>query len=337
METQVMYDSPTNFVTTAHEVQNAQQLCVKVGTSIKLIEMVNIAYVQAAGNYVGIVMVGGETVHTKETISHIAERLPLRLFVRIHRSCIVNIRCIREIKSRQNNYEFTLNNGTRILSGTTYRKATRERFSASLGRTGPTSKIQLPTNTAHVAKIPSVNSWKPLADVKTCIRTCTQGDEYALAFLGKISFLQTYVGAFRQEDVLEHSIYHDAPTTYRAWLENRAARVWIVETETGHIPVGYMVVAPPSMPFAQVCPDDLEIHRIYLLKSFQGGGLGKNLMAMAVQHAKQVGCHRLLLGDYHENRSAIGFYQYLGFHPIGEYLCRVASHDYSDVVFSLEI
>lgn len=139
MDTQVMYDSLAHSVMIERDDLAARQLCVKVGTCIRFNEMANIVYVQAAGNYVGVVMASGETIHTKETISHIAERLPHHLFVRIHRSYIVNVRYIREIKSRQNNYDFTLSGDIHLLSGTTYRKFVRKQFSINLRRSNKSS------------------------------------------------------------------------------------------------------------------------------------------------------------------------------------------------------
>lgn len=124
-----MYGSATNLATAEHDGQNAQHLCVKVGTCLKFIDLANIIYVQAAGNYVGITMITGETVHTKESISHIAKRLPDHLFIRIHRSYLVNLAYVKEIRPRQNNYEFTLTCDTCLLTGTTYRKLIHQRFS----------------------------------------------------------------------------------------------------------------------------------------------------------------------------------------------------------------
>ena len=107
-------------------------LLVKVGTSVKLLELAQIIYIQAAGNYVGVVIANGQKVHTKETISHIASRLPVSVFVRIHRSLILNRHYILEIQSRRKNYVFTLVNGIRLLSGTTYRKHIRGQFLVGL-------------------------------------------------------------------------------------------------------------------------------------------------------------------------------------------------------------
>lgn len=113
---------------TSNSGEAPRYLLVKVGTSVKPLELAQIIYIQAAGNYVGVVIANGQKVHTKETISHIASRLPEPVFVRIHRSLILNRHYILEIRSRGNNYAFTLVNGIRLLSGTTYRKHVRDQF-----------------------------------------------------------------------------------------------------------------------------------------------------------------------------------------------------------------
>ncbi|MGB9428517.1 MAG: GNAT family N-acetyltransferase [Gammaproteobacteria bacterium] len=316
----------------------ADKLSVKVGTRIKLIDPAQIMYVEASGNYIGIVMVSGETIHTKETITHIEGRLPTPPFARVHRSFIVNIRCVNEIRAQQNGYELTLTGNVKIISGSTYRKDIRAQLLIKPQHDRkPVLNQRTDNNVVDFHPMPVAHGKYHRLSKCTHIRACAPGDEDALTFLGKVTFMETYTGAFADEDILAHCVNHDSPGTYRRWLENAKARTWMAETETCNAPVGYLVAAPPSLPFNGVQPDDLEIHRIYLLKHFQGGGLGKSLMTKAIQFAKQNGFKRILLGDYKYNDRATDFYQRLGFRPVGEYLCRGGDHDYDDLVFGFEI
>ncbi|MGA9852619.1 MAG: LytTR family DNA-binding domain-containing protein [Gammaproteobacteria bacterium] len=109
------------------------KLPVKVGTRIRFVNLINILYVTACGNYVDIAIVSGETLHTKEQIADIENRLPRSLFMRVHRSFIVNKEHVKEIRSKQNDYELTLVNDVVITSGSTYRKHIREQFLLSPG------------------------------------------------------------------------------------------------------------------------------------------------------------------------------------------------------------
>ncbi|MGH8282943.1 MAG: LytR/AlgR family response regulator transcription factor [Gammaproteobacteria bacterium] len=104
------------------------KLPVKVGTHIRFINLMNILYIQACGNYVDIATVSGEILHTKEQIADIENRLPMSLFVRVHRSFIISKEHVKEIRSKQNDYEFTLVNDVTITSGSTYKKDIRKQF-----------------------------------------------------------------------------------------------------------------------------------------------------------------------------------------------------------------
>lgn len=333
-----MFNPEVDVLSPAATSVMADKLFVKVGTRIKQIDPAKIIYAEATGNYIGLVMDGGEIIHTKEPIGHIEGRLSNLLFIRIHRSYIVNIKCIREIRAVQSAYELTLSNGIQIVCGSTYRKIVRAHFLVNLRPDrGPDLKSRADSNVLEFHPVPGAHGKYHKLSESTHIRSCAPGDENALAFLGKITFMETYAGAFLEEDMLAHCVNHDSPATYRAWLENVKARTWVVETEICNAPVGYLVVAPPSLPFAGVRDDDLEIHRIYLLKHFQGNGLGKSLITKAVQYAKQNGFKRILLGDYKYNDQATHFYKQWRFHPIGEYLCRGGDHDYEDIVYGLGI
>ena len=102
------------------------KLSVKIGTRIRLVDLMNIAYIRACRDYVDIAMASGEMLHTKEQITRLENDLPAYLFARVHRSYIVNTEYIQEIRVRQNDYDLVLNTGTVITSGSNYRKQIRE-------------------------------------------------------------------------------------------------------------------------------------------------------------------------------------------------------------------
>ena len=97
---------------------------------------------------------------------------------------------------------------------------------------------------------------------------------------------------------------------------------WLVETGPGHAPVGYLVLSPPDLPLANLAPQDLEIRRIYLLHRYQRNGVGRELMALATQYARDAGYRRLLLGVYSRNVAALAFYDRIGFRIVGERLLQ---------------
>ena len=60
----------------------------------------DIRWISAEENYIRI-CTGAETHMLRETMTSIEQRLDPRLFLRIHRSAIVNLRYVKEVRSEQ--------------------------------------------------------------------------------------------------------------------------------------------------------------------------------------------------------------------------------------------
>jgi two-component system, LytTR family, response regulator len=72
------------------------RLVIRAKGRVIFLNLDEIDWVEAAANYVRL-NVGKESYFFRETISRIAERLNPNLFIRIHRSTIVNVRKIKEL------------------------------------------------------------------------------------------------------------------------------------------------------------------------------------------------------------------------------------------------
>ena len=168
------------------------------------------------------------------------------------------------------------------------------------------------------------------------IRLCRPGDEEVLALVGQATFLETFAGILPGSDIVAHCRRQHAPAVYRSWLDGDA-RVWLAEAEPSGAPVGYLVLAPASLPVPDSNEGDLEVKRIYLLDRFRGQGIGQRLMIAAETHARDVGAPRLLLGVYSRNDRAVTFYERFGFRRVGTRRFRVGEHDYDDFVLSMDL
>ncbi len=62
-----------------------------------------------------------------------------------------------------------------------------------------------------------------------------------------------------------------------------------------------------------------EIQRIYLLKAYQGQGLGKKLFEFALEKAEQSSCDWVWLGVWEHNYKAQKFYSKYGFEKFGQH------------------
>lgn len=106
-------------------LQAADTLKLKVGTRIKFIATARIRYMQAQGDYLLVNTVDEEFL-VRERIKDMEDTLDNTSFKRIHRSVLVNLNYIKEMKARMHgDYEFTMQGGAVFRSSATYREAVR--------------------------------------------------------------------------------------------------------------------------------------------------------------------------------------------------------------------
>jgi ribosomal protein S18 acetylase RimI-like enzyme len=169
------------------------------------------------------------------------------------------------------------------------------------------------------------------------VRACSLGDEDALALIGQATFLETFAGVLAGQDIISHCTKAHSSDLYRSWLTSTGYKLWLAGIHPGHAPVGFMVTAPAQLPLLDISVRDREIKRIYILGKFQGGGLGKRLIAEAIADSRARKAERLLLGVYAHNDDAISFYARMGFHKLGTRKFNVGGEDYSDNIMGLSL
>lgn len=100
-------------------------LRLKVGTRIKFISPGKVRYIKAQGDKVQVNTVD-EEFSMRARIKVIAELLDMDYFVRVHRSALLNINHIKEMKPRlHGDYEFIMQDGAVFRSSASYRDAVR--------------------------------------------------------------------------------------------------------------------------------------------------------------------------------------------------------------------
>jgi ribosomal protein S18 acetylase RimI-like enzyme len=83
--------------------------------------------------------------------------------------------------------------------------------------------------------------------------------------------------------------------------------------------------------------DSLELERIYVIKEFQGLGLGNHLMEKVKNIASEKGKKNLWLGVWEKNKNAIKFYEKSGFIKTGEHDFFMGDEKQNDYVFSMRL
>ena len=88
---------------------------------IELIPLEEIRWIKGAANYVEIHAQNGKYMH-RETLHNLTQQLDPSIFLRIHRSAIVNLNHIKEISSELGRFSLvTLRDGTELKIGNGYR------------------------------------------------------------------------------------------------------------------------------------------------------------------------------------------------------------------------
>ena len=83
--------------------------------------------------------------------------------------------------------------------------------------------------------------------------------------------------------------------------------------------------------------DSLELERIYILKEFQGAGLGKDLLDYTISIASEHGKKYIWLGVWEHNERAKRFYEKNGFYRIGAHSFVVGDDVQTDYVMRKDL
>jgi two-component system LytT family response regulator len=108
------------------------RLVIKSSGRIYFVRIQDIDWCEASGNYVRL-HIGPQTHLVRGTMSHLESQLDPAQFVRIHRSAIVNVERIQELRSSFNGeYQITLTDKTRLTLSRGYREGLQTRLGKTL-------------------------------------------------------------------------------------------------------------------------------------------------------------------------------------------------------------
>ena len=112
--------------------QPLRQVAVKWQQKIVLVLTETIDWIHAADDYVEL-HASGRRYLLHATLNNLAAKLDPRMFLRIHRSVVVNLQAIKDISPGiHGEFVIALQDGTQLRSGRTYGEAMRQLLSNSL-------------------------------------------------------------------------------------------------------------------------------------------------------------------------------------------------------------
>ncbi|MDO8358609.1 MAG: N-acetyltransferase [Devosia sp.] len=141
-----------------------------------------------------------------------------------------------------------------------------------------------------------------------------------LQSLMRATFTETFGHLYPAADLAHYLDTAYAPGQLRSEVADRW-NFWQLALDNTGSPVGYLECLPAHLPHPDMRPEEHgEIERIYVLKSHQGKGLGRKLMAIALDHlGSRYGNAPQWLGVWSENLRAQVLYRAYGFEKVGEY------------------
>jgi two-component system, LytTR family, response regulator len=108
------------------------KLVIKSAGVTRFLAVSQIEWIEAAGVYVTIHSAGKEILH-RASLSELEARLDSRLFIRIHRSAIVNLESVSHLESATHGeFEVVLKSGARVKLSRTWRAQLEQRLGQSL-------------------------------------------------------------------------------------------------------------------------------------------------------------------------------------------------------------
>jgi two-component system LytT family response regulator len=104
------------------------RLVVQTGTAERILRLEQVEFLAAARNYVSVHAEGREYI-VRETMNSLGRRLPGAQFVRTHRSFIVNVDKVREVRNVDSQLQVVLHSGQVIPLSRGYRDGFRSMLS----------------------------------------------------------------------------------------------------------------------------------------------------------------------------------------------------------------
>lgn len=134
-ESENVRNEPENNRNEAENVRNEpditsliERIAVKSGTKIHVVPIAEILYLVADGDYVQVVTEKGKFLK-EQTMKYFETQLPQNQFIRVHRSCIVNVEAISRIELyEKQSQQLMLKNGDKIKLSQAGYKLLREKL-----------------------------------------------------------------------------------------------------------------------------------------------------------------------------------------------------------------
>lgn len=168
------------------------------------------------------------------------------------------------------------------------------------------------------------------------LREATPGDTAALAALKLATFRETFLEDFAipypPGDLARFEAETYGEARIAAEIADPAHRTWLCETADGTL-LAYAHAGPCKLPHPEVTPRSGELYQLYVRRDAQGMGLGRRLLATALDWLGTAYPGPLWIGVWSRNERAQAVYAAAGFRKVGDYHFMVGDHRDEEYIF----
>jgi GNAT superfamily N-acetyltransferase len=162
------------------------------------------------------------------------------------------------------------------------------------------------------------------------LRRATVADAAALAELAERTFVEAFGGQNNPADLTAYLAHAYGEPQQRRELEHPDGACVLAEQDG--ILTGYAQLRRSPAEWG-----DVELARFYVDRPWHGTGLAQNLMAHALQAARDLGGTTLWLGVWEHNPRGIAFYKKCNFTDVGSHPFLVGTDVQTDRVMILKL
>jgi ribosomal protein S18 acetylase RimI-like enzyme len=167
------------------------------------------------------------------------------------------------------------------------------------------------------------------------VRTAARADVPLLSFLGRETFVNTFVKEFSigysDQDLAEFLEASYGEAAIDRYFDKPDFQHFVAEKDGQ--PIGYALVGTNGLEHEDARPGDGELKRIYLLPEAKGSGAGQALYEASMAWLEKDGPRPIWLGVWSLNIRAQRFYEKNGFEKVGEYFFIVGQTRDHEFIF----
>jgi ribosomal protein S18 acetylase RimI-like enzyme len=154
------------------------------------------------------------------------------------------------------------------------------------------------------------------------INKATTADLAALSSLARSCFAANFGHLYAPEHL---AIHLEKTCSQDFFAQELSAGCQILLARENGALIGYIKFGQVGLPITY-SPQDMELHRLYVIQSHQSAGIGKKLIEAALHENLMQQAPSIYLGVWEHNIRAQTFYASYGFKPVGEYGYHVGPH-----------